>query len=244
MIRQPSPQFVDYSILPRQYSPTLQNYDIMWQPECQFRQPVYDPPVNDSYSQYYPAVSYQFNAYDNHQPNGYVDECMDTNYVTRRPVPQCENYDERRWHGASNTVACSRLRVSKRSRSFARRHRGDSSRFQRRRRRSGSSRRESDVSVSESMAADSRRGHGPHAESAYSTESEQRSRHTRHHRPRQRRRYSSSSSSSRGHRSSMVSESMFTAFYTVFLLCRFMQSICFLLGTSLYHVVSYLSMFL
>ena len=212
LVQQPSPQFVDYSTLPRQYSPAPQNYDIMWQTELRFGQPVYDPPVHSSYNQYGTAVSYPYNTYDSHQPNGYIGQCIDTDYVTGRPVPQCENYDERRWQGASNAVACSRLRESKHSRSFVRRpHHDDSCRFRRQRRRSGSTRRRSDASRS-AAATDSRRRHVQHSESTYSTEASlhslRRSRHTRHHRARQRRRYSSSSSGSRCLRSSTVSGSL------------------------------------
>lgn len=199
----------------------------MWRTEYRLEPPaVYDPPVPGSYSQDCSAVSYRFGTYVSHDSIGFVGQCVDADYVARRPLPRCENYDEQRWHGASGAVACRRLRSSKHSHSFARRHHhDDSSCFRRRRhRRSRSSRRGRDASESAAVAA--YRRHSRHSESEYSAEaslrSEQRSRHTRHHWSR--RRYSSSSNSSRGRRSSTVSESInYIHFYVI----------CFsLLGTS------------
>ena len=201
----------------------------MWRTEYRFDQLVYDPPVHSSYSQYCPAVGYRFDTYDSHLPDGFVGQCIDTDSVTRRPVPQCENYDEQQWLGASSAVVCRRLWASKHSRSPARRpHHDDSSSFRRRRRRSRSR------DTSESAAAGySRRQHGRPSVSTYSTEaslrSERRSRHTRHHWSRRRRRYSSSSSISRGRRSSVVSDTSMCACFVIF-----MWFVCFVfLGISM-----------
>lgn len=210
--------FAPYNTLTRQCSPRPQNYDIMWRTEYQFGTSLCDRPVS---GQYYEAVSCR---YDDSWHNGYVSQ-----YIVDRGRPQCDNYSDEQWHGTSGGLQCSRVRVSKRSRSLSRRPRHDNvSRCRWRHEYSRSSRRRSDMSRSAAVtdSVSGRRQFG-HSESDYSAvTSQRRSRHRRHHR---RRRYSSSTSSSPSSTSSTVSQSPLIHIDTDnFFLCHCQVICCFL----------------